>query len=119
MLDGEIAHEVALVVLEPGEVVDLLGQPLGQHRGGAGELVRAGEDQGLVACGGVGAGVGAFPFGSAFGVPPGVDLVQGPLVAVGQAAGVGFLSAVGEPAAQVQALVVFDPPGARCPWRVT
>jgi hypothetical protein len=41
----------------------------------------------------------------------GVDLVQGPLIAVGQAAGVGFLSAVGEPAAQVQALVVFDPPG--------
>lgn len=111
MLDGEVAQEVVLVGLKSVEVVDLLGQPLGERRDGTGELVRAGEDQGVVARGGAGAGVGALPFGFAFGVPPGVDLVQGPLVAVGRAAGVGFLSALGEPAAQVQALVVFGPPG--------
>jgi hypothetical protein len=78
VLDGEVAQEVVLVGLELVEVVDLLGQPLGERRGGSGELVRAGEDQGVVARGGAGIGVGALPFGFAFGVPPGVDLVEGP-----------------------------------------
>lgn len=60
-----------------------------------------------------GLGVGAFPRGVPTGVPPGVDLVEGPLVAEGEGAAACFSATVGDPAAEVDAAKVFVCAGAR------
>ncbi len=81
----EGAEEFVLAGVEGGQSVDLLVEPA-REEGFVGVGAQVGEGEIAGAGGGKGLGVGVVPVFGPVGAPPGVDLVQSALVAVGQGA---------------------------------